>query len=145
MKDASRLVATAVSGYRRMKAIHESRRADHTDRARVCSRYYLPLTVDRRRRVAFRNQGRCNLDGNCLRIQSSDINADCVYFSLDGVTEADTVNPSVRWFGTPRTQYGARDAYAMLVATKLSGSRVSVQTTGAMACGYAGVRQLWMQ
>jgi hypothetical protein len=70
--------------------------------------------------------------------------ADCIYFTLQGVSEADPIKPGEPTFAIPRAQYGAKDAYAMLLAAKLSGSTVRVLTRGTLACGYASVAQIMM-
>lgn len=79
------------------------------------------------------------------QLQSSYDGADCIYFTLDGVAEADPVKPGDPWFAIPRTQYGAKDAYAMLLAAKLTGKTVLVSTRGTLSCGYAAVGQVVMQ
>ena len=80
------------------------------------------------------------------QLQSTYDGADCIYFTLEGVTEADPVKPGDHWFAIPRTQYGAKDAYAMLLAAKLTGKTVFVSTRGALSsCGYAAVTQVLMQ
>jgi len=71
--------------------------------------------------------------------------ADCVYFTLVGVAEADPIKPGDPTFAIPRSQYGANDAYAMLLSSKLTGQPVRVITRGTLACGYASVAQIVMQ
>jgi hypothetical protein len=71
--------------------------------------------------------------------------ADCIYFTLDGVTEADPIKPGDPTFAIPRSQYGAADAYAMLLTAKVTGQSVRVITRGTLACGYASVAQIMMQ
>lgn len=71
--------------------------------------------------------------------------ADCIYFTLQGVAEADPVKPGDPTFAIPRAQYGSNDAYAMLLAAKLSGQAVRVITRGTLACGYASVSQIMIQ
>jgi len=79
------------------------------------------------------------------QLQSTYDGADCIYFTLEGVAEADPVKPGDAWFAIPRTQYGAKDAYAMLLAAKLTGKTVFVSTRGTLSCGYAAVSQVLMQ
>jgi len=79
------------------------------------------------------------------QLQSTYDGADCIYFTLEGVAEADPVKPGDHWFAIPRTQYGAKDAYAMLLAAKLTGKTVFVSTRGTLSCGYAAVSQVIMQ
>lgn len=80
------------------------------------------------------------------QLQSTYDGADCIYFTLEGVAEADPVKPGDHWFAIPRTQYGAKDAYAMLLAAKLTGKTVFVSTRGTLSsCGYAAVSQVLMQ
>lgn len=72
--------------------------------------------------------------------------SDCFYFTLNGVTVAEpTLGNNSPWFAIPRDQIGAKDAYAMLLAAKLSGTPVNVITTGNTVCGgYAQVSQVYM-
>jgi hypothetical protein len=70
--------------------------------------------------------------------------ADCIYFTLEGVSEADPVKPGDPTFAFPRSQYGSKDAYAMLLAAKLTGQPVRVLTRGTLSCGYASVAQVMM-
>lgn len=79
------------------------------------------------------------------QLQSTYDGADCIYFTLEGVAEADPAKPGDPWFAIPRTQYGAKDAYAMLLAAKLTGKTVFVSTRGTLSCGYAAVSQVLMQ
>jgi hypothetical protein len=79
------------------------------------------------------------------QLQSTYDGADCIYFTLEGVAQADPVDPGVPWFAFPRTQHGAKDAYAMLLAAKLTSKTVFVSTHGTLSCGYAAVSQVLMQ
>jgi hypothetical protein len=65
---------------------------------------------------------------NVANLQSMFSGADCFYFTLEGVSEADPVVPGSPWFAVPRTQFGAKDGYAMLLSAKLSGQSVVVTT-----------------
>jgi hypothetical protein len=76
-------------------------------------------------------------------IQSTSILQDCLYFTLTGVTEADPATPSNPYFAIPRSQYGAKDAYAMLLTARAAGARIRVTTTGNTVCGgYAQISQM---
>ncbi len=78
------------------------------------------------------------------QIQGSDSGTDCFFFTLVGVTQPDPVSPSP-WIAIPRSQYGAKDAYAILLSAKLTGQQVRVTTNGAIACGgYATVSEVSM-
>lgn len=79
-----------------------------------------------------------------LSLQSTSDAVDCFFFRLVGVDEADPIKPGDKWFAFPRSQYGAKDAYAMLLAAKLADAVVTVHTSGQMACGYAGVARIMM-
>jgi hypothetical protein len=68
--------------------------------------------------------------------------ADCFFFELQGVSVADPVYPGSPWFAINRSQFGAKDAFAMLLASKLAGSTVHVWTSGQLTCGYAGVANI---
>jgi hypothetical protein len=71
--------------------------------------------------------------------------ADCFYFTLQGVPEADPIKPGEPTFAIPRTQYGAKEGYAMLLSAKLSGRTVRVLTRGTISCGYASVAEVMME
>jgi hypothetical protein len=77
-------------------------------------------------------------------VQSTYDGADCFYFTLNGVTEADPVKSGDPIFAIPRTQYGAKDAYAMLLAAKLADKQLIVVTRGTLLCGYAAVAEIKM-
>jgi hypothetical protein len=77
-------------------------------------------------------------------LQSMYSGADCFYFTLQGVAEADPVKPGDPWFAISRGQYGAKDAYAMLLAARLTGQAVYVQTSGTLNCGNAAVQSVWI-
>lgn len=79
------------------------------------------------------------------QLQSTWASADCIFFTLDGVSEADPVKPGNTWFAIDRTQFGAKDAYAMLLSAKISGTSVTVRTSGTLACGWASVESVIMQ
>ena len=69
---------------------------------------------------------------------------DCVIFTLSGLAEADPRVPAIPWFAIPRSQFGAKDAYAMLLAARLAGQAVEVRTSNDIACGYIRVSHVIM-
>jgi hypothetical protein len=73
-------------------------------------------------------------------IQPDHPSANCFYFTLAGVPVADpSVSGSV-WFAVDRVAHpGANDLMATLLAARISGTPVTVYTTGTISCGYAGV------
>jgi hypothetical protein len=71
--------------------------------------------------------------------------ADCFYFKLNGVTEADPIKANDPWFAISRSQYGTKDALAVLLAAKVSGMTVHVSTRGTLVCGYAGVAEVTLE
>ena len=78
-------------------------------------------------------------------IQGLSITQDCVYFTLEGVATADPVAPNNPYFAVARSQYGSKDAYAMLLVAKTTGASVRATTTGATVCGgYAQVSQVML-
>lgn len=81
---------------------------------------------------------------NVAKLQSTYAGGNCFYFTLEGVTQADPVVPSNPWFTIPRTQYGAGDAYSMLLAARIAGVPVTVHTNGTTACGYAVATEVRM-
>ena len=85
------------------------------------------------------------MNKNVAALQPMHKPADCFYFTLEGVSEADPAIPGNAWFAVPRSQNGAKDSYALLLAAKLSGQPVVVTTTGNVStCGYAEVLQVYV-
>jgi len=69
-------------------------------------------------------------------LQASWISYDCFYFTLAGVSVADSAVPGgAAWFAMPRSQVGANQAFATLLAVKATGGTVRVITTGSAVCG----------
>jgi hypothetical protein len=81
-------------------------------------------------------------------IQSPTPSANCLYFQLTGVTQADPIAPSNAWFAIPATQNGFNQVVAMLISLRIASGTLQVTTTGALAggtCGnYAGVDHVSM-
>jgi len=74
------------------------------------------------------------------QLQPDHPSADCYFFTLDGVSEADPVRPGIPWFAVDRNAHlGAKELYATLLAARLSRAPITVYTSGAVACGYAAV------
>jgi hypothetical protein len=71
-------------------------------------------------------------------IEAPSASADCVYFTLVGVSQADPVAPGAPWFAVPRAHPGMREIFTILLAAQKTGSTVWVQTTGAAAGGACG-------
>jgi len=61
----------------------------------------------------------------------------CIFFTLNGVGEADPVAPSQPWFALPKSSSNFAELNAMLLSAKLAGRNVSIQTDGTVSCGYA--------
>ena len=78
-------------------------------------------------------------------IQSFYNGADCFYFTLVGVSPADGAVSGSDWFAVSRSQYGAKDAMATLIAAKAASLAVKVSTTGTAVCGYAGVSEIVLE
>lgn len=71
--------------------------------------------------------------------------ADCIYFKLEGVAEADPIKPGDPLFAISATQPQAKNAYAALLAGKISGATLLVRTRGNLVCGYAGVATIILE
>jgi hypothetical protein len=84
-------------------------------------------------------------NANVSTLQATYQDTNCFYFRLIGVAQADPVVPGSPWFAVPRSQTGAGDVYALLLGAKLSGAPVWIQTSGQMVCGYAAVRQAFLE
>jgi hypothetical protein len=80
------------------------------------------------------------------QLQALHQNTDCIYFTLENVAIADSVVGNSAWFAIPRSEYGSKEAYAMMLALKISGGLINVDTTGVpvASCGsYAGVMSVY--
>lgn len=75
-----------------------------------------------------------------------DTTRDCVFFTLSGVTQADPASPSSPWFAIPRSHPNFKEQYALLLAARLSGTPVDVETTGTLlgGCG-SHVEVKWVE
>jgi hypothetical protein len=75
-------------------------------------------------------------------------NSECFYFTLQGVSAADSAVSSSPFFAVHKNQAGYTQIYALLLAAKVSGALVTVQTTGTQVsatCGtYVGVHDVFM-
>ena len=85
-----------------------------------------------------------HLNAKVDKVQASLPDTNCFYFTLQGVTQADPVVPG-QWFAIHKSQAHAADQYAMLLAAKLSDAPVRITTSGAIVCGYAGVRYMILE
>ena len=54
---------------------------------------------------------------------------------LTGVSQADPVVPNSGWFAINATAPGVQAAFAALLAAKVSGTAVHIQTDGTTSCG----------
>lgn len=86
-----------------------------------------------------------HVDKKVGELQPTYAAADCFYFKLKGIAEADPIKPSVAWFAVSRTDFGAKEAYATLLAAKLMDANVRIITSGGVSCGYAGVSEILIQ
>jgi hypothetical protein len=81
-------------------------------------------------------------------IQPPNIDADCLYFQLAGVTQADAIAPNSPWFAIPRAQNGFKEMYALLLTARVSQIAISVNTTGQVAASpcaaYAAVQYIYI-
>ncbi len=64
----------------------------------------------------------------------------CVFFQLEGVTEADPVVPNSPWFAIDMEQTNGRALYAVLLSARTTGSPLArVLTNGQVVCGQSQV------
>ena len=63
----------------------------------------------------------------------------CIYFTLDGVAEADPVMPGQPWITVASDSASKQEVLSLLMMAQASKSNVKVVTSGEKACGYAGV------
>ena len=64
----------------------------------------------------------------------------CVFFTLQGVTEAVAAVPGSPWFVLPKIHSQFKETFALLLSAKLTGKQVHIATTGVVhACGHAEV------
>jgi hypothetical protein len=63
----------------------------------------------------------------------------CTFFILEGVSQADAVVPGSEWFAMSDQHPAKETLNAMLLSAKISRQKVTVSTSGAIACGHAAV------
>jgi hypothetical protein len=63
---------------------------------------------------------------------------ECVFFQLNGVSEADPVTPGVSWFAIPKTHAGYKEIVAALVLARHTGKPLRWVAT----CGHAAVHNI---
>ena len=70
---------------------------------------------------------------------------DCVFFQLEGVSQADAVAPGSPWFAVSRNALGFKEIYALLLTAKASEIPLTVETVGQLStsCGSTPVVALW--
>ena len=71
----------------------------------------------------------------------------CAFFSFEGVAQVDPSMPGLPWIVVRQSQNGFKEIYAFLLAARLSGQTVNVQTTGVAVpeCdGYTGLAKIWL-
>jgi hypothetical protein len=69
----------------------------------------------------------------------------CFFFILNGVTTADSSVSTSAWFAVDRAAHpGAEDLAATLLTARITGTPITVVTSGTAACGYAGVSYVIM-
>jgi hypothetical protein len=74
------------------------------------------------------------------QLQPDHPSANCFFFTLTGVPVADSSVAASPWVAIDRDSHpGARDLMATLLAARVSGTPVTVITSGTLSCGYAGV------
>lgn len=90
----------------------------------------------------------CMISAKCLavdhyhkKVENVQINASngCVYFTLDGVDEADPIVSGQPWFTVASDNGSKQEVFSLVMAAQLSKTNVKVSTTGNKVCGYAGV------
>lgn len=72
----------------------------------------------------------------------------CVFFTLNGVQQADPINPNQPWFALPTSHPMFQQILAMLLTAKSSQAHIDVYTTGATisTCdGFVGVGGIWLK
>lgn len=72
----------------------------------------------------------------------------CVFFTLQGVQQADPVNPNQPWFALPTSHPMFQQILAMLLTAKMSQAHIDVYTTGvpiATCDNFVGVGGIWLK
>lgn len=78
------------------------------------------------------------------KVNNVQVNASngCIYFTLDGVTEADPVAPGEPWITVASENESKQEVLSLLMMAQASKSDVKVMTSGQIVCGYAGVHYI---
>ncbi len=75
-------------------------------------------------------------------LQGRDQSRNCIFFTLEGVSVADSAVSNGRHFAVPDTHPGFQDIFSILLAASVSQQEVFVSTTGVAACGSAAVNMV---
>lgn len=60
----------------------------------------------------------------------------CIFFQLTGVAQANPAVPNSVWFGIDKNQGNAKEMYALLLGSRISGTPlIRVLTNGEIVCG----------
>jgi hypothetical protein len=65
----------------------------------------------------------------------------CIFFTLEGVGEADVVTPGSPWFALQKSHLTFKENYAVLLVAKAAKLPIHVATSGVLVseCGHVGV------
>jgi len=74
-----------------------------------------------------------------LTVFSPDSSRPCLFFQMDGVSEADPIVAASPWFAVPMSHNGYNLIQAMLLTLFTAGKNLNIKTTGGTACGFAEV------
>ena len=69
-------------------------------------------------------------------------NTDCIYFQLEGVSQADPVVPNEPWFTVSAANPAKDSILSLALAAYASGSTVRVSTSGNTACGLSEIKYI---
>jgi hypothetical protein len=78
-------------------------------------------------------------------LSSPTTSADCVYFTLNGVSVADPAVPGQPWFAVPRTHLGFKEIVSLLSTAKATDKPLTVRSSSQFACGYVVVDYVFLE
>jgi hypothetical protein len=70
--------------------------------------------------------------------------SDCLYFTLQGVPQADPGVPNQPWFAVPRTHQGFKEIAMIVAMAKASERSITVRTGTTFACGFISVDYVYL-
>jgi len=107
-----------------------------TDLNRIISRIFVALLGLSASLYSYPTWAATYRTGKTVAAIQGDTSA-CMYFTLDGVAEADPVKPGTPYFAVPLNNPNVQLIESILLTARATGRTVYVRTDGTLSCSYA--------